>query len=198
MLAAGEARGMLSRAQWFAEHILPMEPKVRAWLRKAGWRRDEVEDLIQETYARIAAAYARSEVVHPQAYVFATIRNVAADQLRRQQVVSIRSVSDISRLNVPADELDAEARLTAHEELEELRAAIERLPTQCRAVFVLRKVEGLSQAETAARLRLSQSTVEKYVARGMRLCATWLTAPDRAGAAEPAEQRVSRGNRRPD
>lgn len=191
---------MLSRAEWFAEHILPLEPKVRAWLRRGGWKRDEVEDLIQESYARIAAAYARADVAHPQAYVFTTVRNVAADQLRRQRIVSIRSVADISRLNVAGEELDAEQRLTAHEELEQLRAAIERLPAQCRAVFVLRKVEGLSQAETATRLGLSQNTVEKYVARGMRLCAAWLTNPERAASSDRPgnEQRVSRGNRRPD
>jgi RNA polymerase sigma factor (sigma-70 family) len=190
---------MLSRAEWFAEHILPMEPKVRAWLRKAGWNRDEIEDLVQETYARLAAAYASAEVSHPTAYVFATVRNVAADQLRRQRIVSIRSVADISRLNIADGELDAEQQLSAHEELEELRAAIARLPGQCRAVFVLRKVEGLSQAQTAARLGLAQSTVEKHVARGMRLCAAWMTTrPDNASGHSTLQQEMSRGNRRED
>jgi RNA polymerase sigma factor (sigma-70 family) len=189
---------MLSRAEWFAEHILPMEPKVRAWLRKAGWNRDEIEDLVQETYARLAAAYANAEVSHPTAYVFATVRNVAADQLRRQRIVSIRSVADISRLNIADAELDAEQQLTAHEELEELRAAIARLPGQCRAVFVLRKVEGLSQAETAARLGLAQSTVEKHVARGMRLCAASMTSRLDTFRNSTPHQEVSRGNRRED
>jgi RNA polymerase sigma factor (sigma-70 family) len=191
---------MLSRAEWFAEHILPLEPKVRAWLRKAGWKREEVEDLVQETYARLTAAWAASEVAHPSAYVFATVRNVAADQLRRQRIVSIRSVADISRLNVIDGELNAEQRLTAHEELDQLRDAIERLPGQCRAVFVLRKVEGLSQAETAVRLNLAQSTVEKHVARGMRLCAAWLTRPDDEAPAFNInrKQGTPRGNRRED
>jgi len=186
------------RAEWFAEHILPLEPKVRAWLRKAGWSREEVEDLVQETYARLAAAWAGDEVIHPSAYVFATVRNVAADQLRRQRIVSIRSVADISRLNASDSEPDAEARLTAHEELDQLRAAIERLPGQCRAVFVLRKVEGVSQAETAQRLGLAQSTVEKHVARGMRMVAAWLTRPDDEGlkaANSNARRGLSRGNR---
>lgn len=190
---------MLSRAEWFADHILPLEPKVRSWLRKAGWTREEVEDLVQETYARLAAAWRSGEVAHPSAYVFATVRNVAADQLRRRRIVSIRTVADISRLNVKDAELDAEARLTAHEELEALRAAIERLPGQCRAVFVLRKVEGLSQAETATRLGMAQSTVEKHVARGMRMVAAWLTRPEEATSETIKSERGNvRGNRRED
>lgn len=188
---------MSGRAEWFAEHILPLEPRVRGWLRKAGWSREEVEDLMQETYARLAAGWASGEVAHPSAYVFATARNVAADQLRRQRIVSIRSVADISRLNAADGEPDAETRLTAHEELDQLRAAIERLPGQCRAVFVLRKVEGVSQAETARRLGLAQSTVEKHVARGMRMIAAWLTRPEETAHAAHSNSRqgTARGNR---
>lgn len=187
---------MPSRADWFAEHILPLEPKVRAWLRKAGWKREEVEDLVQETYARLAAAWGAGEVTHPSAYVFTTVRNVAADQLRRQRIVSIRTVADISRLAVTDAELNAEQRLTAHEELDQLRAAIERLPGRCRAVFVLRKVEGLSQAETAKRLGLAQSTIEKHVARGMRMVAASMTRPDDAAPPLAPKEGRDRGIRR--
>jgi len=42
----------------------------------------------------------------------------------------------------------------------------------------MRKVDGLSQAETARRLGTSESNVEKHVARGIRLCAAALTRPE--------------------
>lgn len=171
---------MTSRAAWFAEHILPVEPKARAWLQRAGWGREEVEDLIQESYAKLAAAEV-SVIEQPGGYFFRTLRNCAADYLRRKRIVSITSVADISRLNVLDDALDPEEALTAHQELAALRAAIEQLPARCRAVFIARKVEGLSQAETAVKLGVSESTVEKQVARGMRLCAAWFTKADDAG-----------------
>lgn len=181
---------MNDRADWFADHILPLEPKIRSWLRKAGWPREDIEDLIQESYARIAA-HRGGDIGHPSGYFFRTVRNVAADHLRHRRVVSIRSVADMSRLDVLDDGLDAEAALSAHEELERLRTAIERLPDKCRAVFVLRKVEGLSQADTARRLGLSQSAIEKHVARGMRLCAAWLTKAD----SEPSGLAIFKRNR---
>ena len=46
--------------------------------------------------------------------------------------------------------------------------AIAQLPAKCREAFVLRKVQGLSQRETARKLGLSESTVEKHVGRGIR------------------------------
>jgi len=188
---------MQSRAAWFADHILPLEPKVRSWLRRAGWTREEIEDLIQESYARLAAQYASNfgEISHPPSYLFRTVRNVAADQLRRKRVVSIRSMADVSRLNLLDEGPDPEEQLSAHEQLAQLQEAIDRLPRQCRAVFILRKVEGLSQAETARRMGMSENTIEKYVARGKRLCAAWLTRPrDEAGLQLKREGRL-RGQR---
>lgn len=122
-------------------------------------------------------------IAQPAAYLFRTIRNAMVDQLRRRQVVSIRSVADLTVFEVPDPQLSPEDRMTAHEEMAQLKAAIEGLPASCRAVFLLRKVEGLSQAETAKRLGMSQSTVEKYVARGLRKIAETLTQAEGASAA---------------
>lgn len=188
---------MPERAAWFARHILPLEGQVRASLRRSGWRPDEIEDLVQEAYARLASpSLKRAEISSPADYLFRTVRNIATDQIRRRSIVPIRSVDDVSRLGIADCAPDAEAQLSAHEELALLRAAIDRLPAQCRAVFVLRKIEGLSQAETAQRLGLSQSTVEKHVARGLRLCGSYMTQDDSTVPLVRSNQGLSRGHRR--
>jgi RNA polymerase sigma-70 factor (ECF subfamily) len=56
-------------------------------------------------------------------------------------------------------------------ELELLTQAIQSLPDRCREVLTLRKIEGLSQREIAARMGISEHTVEAQVANGMRRCA---------------------------
>ena len=45
---------------------------------------------------------------------------------------------------------------------------MERLPARCREVIVLRKIEGLSQRETAARMGVREDTVERQMVQGMR------------------------------
>jgi RNA polymerase sigma factor (sigma-70 family) len=172
---------MTTRAEWFAQNILPHEPHVRAWLRRASWGPDEIEDLIQEGYAAIAS-YPLDQIQSPGAFFFQTVRNIATDMVRRRRVVSMLAVADVDRLAGADPAPDAVGQLTAIEDLARVKAAIERLPAACRQVFVLCKIEGLSQAEAARRLGVSQSNIEKHVARGLRLCAELLTrAPDESG-----------------
>lgn len=172
---------MTSRAEWFALNILPHEAHVRAWLRRASWSPEEIEDLIQEGYAAIAS-HPFAQIQTPAAFFFQTVRNLATDMIRRRQVVSMRAVADVDRLAGADPAPDPVGQLTAIEDLARVKEAIERLPRACRQAFILCKIEGLSQAEAARRLGVSQSNIEKHIARGLRLCAEMLTRPpDEAG-----------------
>jgi RNA polymerase sigma-70 factor (ECF subfamily) len=55
--------------------------------------------------------------------------------------------------------------------LKRLAEAFDLLPDRCREVVWLRRVDELSQREVAMRLGISEKTVEKHVAKGMRLMA---------------------------
>jgi RNA polymerase sigma-70 factor (ECF subfamily) len=58
--------------------------------------------------------------------------------------------------------------------------AVRELPVQCRRVFVLRKVYGLSQQEVARHLGISEATVEKHVAKGVVNSGAYMKATDYA------------------
>src|SRR3546814_1597359 len=55
------------------------------------------------------------------------------------------------------------------QELARLEAALDDLPARCRETFVLRKIDGLSQRETAEKLGVSEATVEKQMVKAMRI-----------------------------
>ena len=46
--------------------------------------------------------------------------------------------------------------------------AIDALPARCREIFIRRKLQGVSQKDIAARLGLSEQTVQGQAARGLR------------------------------
>ena len=64
-----------------------------------------------------------------------------------------------------------ESEAIISEELAQVMTALEILPTAVRETFILRKVHEFSQKETARALGISQSTVEKRVAKGLTILA---------------------------
>jgi RNA polymerase sigma-70 factor (ECF subfamily) len=127
----------------------------------------EIDDIVQETYAKLAALESVEEVRRPKNYFFQTAYSVLVTHVRRLRVVSIRAMDDVDALNVRSDEPSPEKQLDAREQLHRLSEVIALLPEACRRVFVLRRVEGLTQREVAQYLGLSENTVEHHMTRSI-------------------------------
>jgi RNA polymerase sigma-70 factor (ECF subfamily) len=159
---------------WFLEQVHPHESVLRRWLRgRFPWLTD-IDDLVQESYARILRAKQEGRVGHAKSYLFITARNAAYDQARRNQVLSIESVAEMATFPVIEELPGAREILTRDQELEILAAAIESLPRRCRLVVKLRKLRGLSYQEIAQQLGISVHTVNAQLTKGMTLCRSYL------------------------
>jgi RNA polymerase sigma factor (sigma-70 family) len=153
---------------WFATEILPHEAALTRYLRRVWAGQAEVADFRQEVYVRIYESAAKGLPQSPKAFLFTTARNLIADRVRRERVVSIDYTQDFEWLNVLIDEISPEHRLSARQELKRLSAALDQLNDDCRNVIWLRRVEGLSQREAAERLGMPEGTVESHLCRGLR------------------------------
>lgn len=172
---------MRGTIDWIAAEILPHEPAVRQWLRQlVHWRHDE-DDLIQEAYCRLARLADTSAIASGRAYFFTVIRNLMIERIRRDRVVRIETVAEIDDLCVMDDAVPVDRRVSAREQLKLVQRLIDSLPARCRGVFLLRRIEGLSQRQTAERLGLSENVVEKEVARGLRIIMAELSALEERG-----------------
>lgn len=156
---------------WFVREILVHEAALMRHLRRCWAHREEVHDLRQEVYVRVYEAAGRALPASPKSFLFATARNLVTDRLRRGRVVSIEPMGDLEPLHVLVDEVSPERRFGGRQALARLGEAFDRLPDRCRDVLWLRRVEELPQKEVAARLGISEKTVEKHVANGIRLIA---------------------------
>ncbi len=156
---------------WFVHEILIHEEALLRYLRHHWPHRDEIHDLRQELYARIYEAAAKSIPLQPKAFLFSSARNLMTDRLRRSKVVSIEPMGDFEPSYVLVDEVTPERWSGSRQTLRRLSEALNRLPDRCREVVWLRRVEDLSQKEVALRLGISEKTVEKHIAKAMRLLA---------------------------
>ncbi len=157
--------------RWFTEQVLVHEAALVRYLLRNWPHRDEIHDLRQEIYARVYESAAKSLPLQPKPFLFAAARHLLADRARRAKVVSIEPMGDFEPSNVLVDDLSPERWCGGRQILRRLADAFDRLPDRCREVVWLRRVEDLSQKEVAMRLGISEKTVEKHIAKGMRLIA---------------------------
>ncbi|MDG5497485.1 MULTISPECIES: RNA polymerase sigma factor [Azospirillaceae] len=157
------------RALWLAQHILPHEPCLRAWLARRRVAELEIDDIVQEAYARLASMDSVEGVRNPRAYFLQTAHSIICTHLRRAQVVSIRAVDDTELSRFECEDASPESTVCDRDELRRIGDIVAGFPKQVAAVFILRRIEGLSQRDTAQRLNISESSVEKNMAKGIRL-----------------------------
>ena len=158
----------------YDRHAAPLFGFVRARLGSAA----EAEDVLQEAYVR---AYARLADLADGAALGAWLARIVANEALGRLRATTRVVSlDAFRVKAEPDgmeepehdrasDLPDPERLAASGELRRLlEAAVDALPAEFRTVFVLREVEGLSTAETAACLGLRPETVKTRLHRARR------------------------------
>lgn len=130
---------------------------------------DEALDLTQETFVSAHRALRRYDPARPMRAWLATIAvNKCRDWARRRAVRRLltfaRPIDDAAHA-VPADDPGHDVVTADRQELERLRHEIAELPASLREPLVLHTIEGMSQAETAAVLSISEKAVETRLRR---------------------------------
>ena len=183
--------------RWFVSEILPHEAALMRYLRRVWKSPAEVPDLRQDTYVRVYESAAKAVPRSPKNFLFTIARNLMIDKMRRERVVSIDYTQDLDSLDVSVEELTPERRLTAREELQRLTEAFDCLPETTRSAIWLRRVDGLSQRETAQRLGIQEGALEGHMIRGLRKLALTLGSSPGDGRDAPnlSTQETERGQR---
>jgi len=129
----------------------------------------DVDDILQETFIRACAAAEKTAIRHPRSFMLKTAQNLALNHVT-SAYQRLTDMEDFSSSNVSPLTEPLESKVEAEERFLGFCRAVRTLPPQCRRVFVLRKVYGLSQQEIARQLNISESTVEKHIVKGMLAC----------------------------
>ena len=132
-----------------AELVRRHAPAMGRFLYSSGASRDEIDDLVQESFFR---AFRRLDGWRGEAsfrsWLFAIASNALRDEYRRRKGRQMLSIED---RDLP-DTADPHADLAAAETGERLRQGVAALPRLQREVFLLRSQQGAGYIEIAAAL----------------------------------------------
>ena len=150
----------------FLEH----QSFLKKFLSRYLYERQDIEDVTQETYLRAYKAEQIKDIEQPKAFLFRIARNIALTSLTKKSNQISDCIADLDDSMVIDNEATVENEVEARQNLGIYCEAVAALPEQCRRVFLLRKIHGLSHKEIAKRMELSVSSVEKHLLKGVTRC----------------------------
>jgi len=153
----------------FRELVERYEPRVAATVVGMLGAGDEAEDVGQETFIRLYRSLDRFRGDSSLGtYLTRIAINLSLTALKRRKRRTSRFVSrDERERELPETSVDPRGDLERKETALEVRAAVEALAPDHRAVVVLRMIDGLSTRETAEILGIPAGTVMSRLARAM-------------------------------
>src|SRR5271165_6471610 len=158
MDAAASMTAMIEQDRQISEVIARERSRLRNFIRRRVPNDADVEDLLQEVFCELVEA---NRLLMPIDYVtgwlFRVARNRITDLFRKKRPENFTDATvadedgELLRIEdwLPSPDAGPEALFVRHALLDELRAALEDLPAEQRAVFVAHEIEGRSFAEMA-------------------------------------------------
>jgi RNA polymerase sigma-70 factor (ECF subfamily) len=131
-------------------------------------RREEAEDVLQETYVRLMQIE-RIENGRVRALIFKVATNLAYDRFRERRARGPHA-DDAELAEAPSDEPAPERIVAFEQAIGIVKRTLLELEPRCRQVFLLRTAHDLRYEEIAARLGISKRTVEREMQHALDVC----------------------------
>jgi len=138
------------------------------WFRRRLCNREQAADLTQDTFLKVLVTTPSETISNPRAFLTTLARQLLVDQFRRQQLEQayLGMVAAMPEQQQPAEEVRAMVR----EQLRALDAMLSTLEPKICATLLLSQIEGLTYAQIAERLDVSERTVKRYMAQAFEAC----------------------------
>ncbi|MDP5032460.1 MAG: RNA polymerase sigma factor [Paraglaciecola sp.] len=148
-------------------------------------KRDDIEDIVQETFIKSYEAELQNEITFERTYMFRTARNLALNHVSRASEKHNQSLDDVETLPSSLTSQSLEKQIESKQRFLDFYRATDNLSPEVKRVFLMKKVYGMSQKDIAQHCSLSESTVEKHVAKGLLQCSLYLQSLN-----EPTKQQT--------
>jgi RNA polymerase sigma factor (sigma-70 family) len=124
-------------------------------------------DLTQESFLRLAAQGGGEGIDNSPAYLYRTASNLLIDHQRQQMRRRTDLVSHDMLADIESQDTSLEDRTAALQQVERMQGALAELPERTQQIFQLNRVDGLTHAQVACELGISDSSVQKHLAKAL-------------------------------
>ena len=131
----------------------------------------EAEDLLHSAFLRMERYRSRQPVENPAAFLVRAAMNIRVDNYRHEQL-SGDVAADLTHESHAHAPLQDEV-MAARARLARVRKGLERLSPRTREIFLMHRLDGFKYREIAERLKISQSAVEKHIAKAALFLTEW-------------------------
>ena len=124
------------------------------------------EDLLQSAYLRLEQYRQTNPVNDPAAFLVQVAVNLHIDESRRRKWTDDRPFDETCENLQSLEPLQDEV-IAARERLRSVNQSLELMPPRTRAIFLQHRIDGKKYREIAESMGISQSAVEKHIARAV-------------------------------
>lgn len=156
----------------FEQIVLSTESSVYNLALSILKKKEDAEDVTQETYLRLWRTISEASIESPKSYILRTARNLALDVIRKnsrhEDVDTVIQGTD-GEVEVDIEDTDPASRpdlaYLQKVQKEVVRQSINELPTSARELIILRDLEGLPYSEISELLGISEGTLKSKLFR---------------------------------
>ena len=147
----------------FRDYYRPLTVFALRYVNDLDQARDLVQDLFVHLYENRAAIQINTSL---RAYLYQSVRNRCLNYLDQQ--LTRKQHQDKIRISA-LKETNLEAEIERNELEHRIFQIVDKLPDQCKKIFLLNRVKGLRNEEIAQQLGISKRTVETQISKALKV-----------------------------
>jgi RNA polymerase sigma factor (sigma-70 family) len=162
-----------------------VSPHLKSAYNLAKWltrSHEDAEDVVQEAFLKAFSAFESLRGEDAKPWLLTIVRNTSMTWLKRNRNAGA-TIGFEESLEDPIERSpDPEERLLISCDRQQVRQALEQLPSEFREAIVLREMEGLSYKEISATIGVPLGTVMSRLSRGRDWLKRLLSTPTPVGS----------------
>jgi RNA polymerase sigma-70 factor (ECF subfamily) len=143
---------------------------------KFGVDASDAEDIVQSAFAKFAESEGVLSIENPRAFLYKACSNIAIDIKRHNKVRHGYSAEVFELEEEATDSVGPERASESRQRLGIIAQVMWAMPTRRRQLLMMNRFDGLSYAEIARQVGLSETVVRKHIAKALEECRKALKA----------------------